>query len=279
MDNYIEQLKEMLAFYSDCQNKYTEELQTLPDGTLRYVNDKQRTQYIWAKPESGHIRRIGINSRPDLIRQLARKEFLKRSLKEICANINTIQTAINNYREINPSAIISSMTRAYSSLSQDQFFLPSEPVFSTPDQTLKERLKSHQAWAEMDYEKNDYPFGEFSQYTSKGLHVRSSRELIIAELLYKYEIPFRYDQIIRAGRDKLSPDFTFEMADMRELYFEYCGMMDTEKYVFHFLDKRRKYEQAGIFEWDNIIYAFSSGPKVNTAEIDAIIRTRILPRL
>ena len=159
------------------------------------------------------------------------------------------------------------------------FVRQSEPLFTTEDADLKARLERHQAWAEQPYEKNDYPFGEYSQYTTRGLHVRSSREMIIAELLYKYEAPFRYDQVIQVGKHKLSPDFTFEMANGEELYMEYFGMMNKPEYVAKFQEKRRKYEQAGIYEWDNMIYAFSNGPKVNAAEIEAIIKTRILPRL
>lgn len=276
MENYKDQLKEMLAFFIDCQKKYTTELQKLPQGGMRYIDDGKRKQHIWVNHEK---RRLGINKRPDLINQLARKEFLRRTIKELDVNIQAIQYAIDHYRDISPQAIINSMTRAYKRLPGELFFRPDEMLFTTADEDLKSRLERHRAWAEEPYEKNDYPFGEYSQYTSRGLHVRSNRELVISELLYKYEVPFRYDQIIHVGRNRLSPDFSFEMADGDELYMEYCGMMDNQKYVAQFFNKRRLYEQAGIFEWDNMIYAFSNGPQVNVAEIDAIIRTRILPRL
>ncbi len=279
MLNYKNTLEEMVDILISNKQKYTEEFRELPEGTLQYVEDKQRTQFYRAISDVKRKKRMGINKQPELINQLARKEFLRRLLKEMDANINALQYAIGHYRDIDPTAIIRSMTRAYRRLPGELFFRPTEELFASEDECLRARLESHQAWAEQPYEKNSYPFGEYSQYTTRGLHVRSNRELIIAEILYKYKVPFRYDQVVQVGRYKLSPDFSFEMADKRELYMEYCGMMNDLEYVSRFREKRRKYEQAEIYEWDNMIYAFSTGSKVNAAEIEAIIKTRILPRL
>ena len=39
------------------------------------------------------------------------------------------------------------------------------------------------------------------------------------------------------------------------------------------------YERAGITEWNDMIYSYSDGDSLDMRIIDAVIRTRILPRV
>lgn len=276
------QIKEALAFFQNERNKYIKELGTLPEGSLGFSNGEKRKQYFWHTKDNTTIHRYGINKRPDIIRKLARKEYLARLISELDQNIAALTRALKDYRDINPDQIIKSMARSYQQLSEEYFFSNNDTMFTTEDEEFRKRLKLHEEWAKQPYEKNTHPFGEWSQLSSRGERMRSKNELSTIERLYVFEAPHRYDQIIRSsdGRIVLAPDFTFQAADMRsEFYLEICGMMDDQDYVHRYLYKRKQYAQLGINEWTNMIYIFFSGNNIDVRAIDAAIRGQILPRL
>lgn len=278
MENYREQLNEILSFFVKEREKYSIELGECPEGRLGLSKSSRQKEFLWRLDG----KRKGIDRKPEMIRKLARKEFLRKLLNEIDANISVISRAIQDYRDINPKSIIDSMTKAYAELSAEYFFSEEKTassIFATEDEKMRARLDAHREWAEQPYEKNPLPFGKYEQWTSRGLHVRSQREQTICEMLYRYELPFRYDQIIHIGNERVAPDFTFQQYTGEELYLEYCGMMDDRDYVMKHLRKRRLYEQAGICEWSNMIYIYSRGRRFNTQLVDSIIRYQILPRM
>ena len=104
-------------------------------------------------------------------------------------------------------------------------------------------------------------------------------EVLIAETLYSYGIPFRYEQELEAGGATFHPDFTFEGAGGKEFYLEFCGMMDDPAYVEGHKRKRSAYEAAGIAEWDNIIYLYASGNSTDMMYVDSVVRTLVVPKL
>ena len=83
----------------------------------------------------------------------------------------------------------------------------------------------------------------------------------------------------RIGRYELAPDFTFKGRDGREFYWEYCGMMDDVSYVDRFFWRRKLYEQAGIFEWNDMICTFGTKNHFNIKEVIHVIEDKILPRI
>lgn len=244
MDNYRLQLEQMLSFFVEEAKKYNIELKSLPEGSLQHVQSGDRSQFLWKHDGKRH----GINRRPDIICQLARKEFIIKTLSEINSNISVLERALSEFRDVNPKDIIAAMTKAYQRLQPEMFFSSADninSVFSSESEDLSARLASHEAWAAQPYERNTLPPGPYAQITSRGLTVRSNRELYIAERLYYYNVPFRYDQVIHINGYTLSPDFTFEQATKAELYLEYCGMMNDHEYMAHFFNKRKKYERCG----------------------------------
>ena len=56
-------------------------------------------------------------------------------------------------------------------------------------------------------------------------------------------------------------------------------MMDNPAYVESHKRKRAAYENAGIVEWDNIVYLYASGNDMDMMHIDSVVRTRIVPLL
>ena len=142
-----------------------------------------------------------------------------------------------------------------------------------------ERMKIHRAWAEAPYDSSRFREEEKSKVTSRGLRMRSKSEVMIAEMLYQYGVPFRYEQVLMLDGKTFAPDFTFQDAVLELFYMEYCGMMGDPEYVKRHMWKRDIYEQNGIVPWKNIYYIYENNGDINMQEIRHFIEDKILPRL
>ncbi len=89
--------------------------------------------------------------------------------------------------------------------------------------------------------------------TNRGNSVQSYGEKLIADILDRNGIPFKYDCDARitvpdeskeSGKNKLDPDFAIHStAGDRHLYIEYCGMRGDEKYDQQWEYKAARYRK------------------------------------
>ena len=119
--------------------------------------------------------------------------------------------------------------------------------------------------------------------TEKGGLVRSKSELIIANALDKYHIPYFYEPAIFDG--KIHPDFMIpENIICKTVIWEHFGMMDSPYYVCDCLTKIKLYETNGYFQNDNLICTFeyrrseeNQGVIFDSFEAESVIRRFFLP--
>lgn len=97
--------------------------------------------------------------------------------------------------------------------------------------------------------------------TEQGEYVRSKSEKIIADMLYKYGIPYQYEPSIMMKSGKvLCPDFVALNVSARKTYYwEHLGLLDNTDYVEHNLNKIDLYEKNGIFVGEKLIISTESG--------------------
>jgi hypothetical protein len=90
--------------------------------------------------------------------------------------------------------------------------------------------------------------------------VRSKSEIIIADLLDEYEIPFLYEKPVKfTNGTTVHPDFTIlDAANKREIIWEHFGMMDDIEYRNNAFGKIRLYESNGFYLGVNFIYTFET---------------------
>ena len=101
-------------------------------------------------------------------------------------------------------------------------------------------------------------------YTIRKERVRSKSELIIADELYRYGIPYRYEKPLileNRGRPvKFRPDFTImNKTGGKILIFEHLGMLDKPDYVEKNINKIDIYEKNGFLLGDNLIVTHETG--------------------
>ena len=82
--------------------------------------------------------------------------------------------------------------------------------------------------------------------SSKGERVRSRAEVILADALAAYHIPYRYEKGLTIGNHNCYPDFTvINPLSGKDVYIEYCGM-NTPEYEARLQQKLQAYNEAGI---------------------------------
>ena len=275
-----QQLESVLAQLQEARTRYEFELEGMPDGKLVHVKAADGERYYVEVRDGERPSRRGITRRPDLVATFARKEYLRKALAVIDHDVRTLERAVRRYKRFDPEEVVGSLSSAYRDLPLDAFYHPLvDTVALSLEATDEQRIASHAAWGAEAPGPSDYlPEGRTLR-TSRGERMRSKAEVLIAETLYSYGIPFRYEQELEAGGATFHPDFTFEGAGGKEFYLEFCGMMDDPAYVEGHKRKRSAYEAAGIAEWDNIIYLYASGNSTDMMYVDSVVRTLVVPKL
>ncbi len=115
-------------------------------------------------------------------------------------------------------------------------------------------------WSSKTYDRPVFKEGAPEFYTKKGLRVRSKSEIIIAELLDGYEIPYLYEKPISFSSGQVvHPDFTImNVKNRSEIIWEHFGMMDDIEYRNNAFMKIREYEANGYYQGVNMIWTFET---------------------
>lgn len=108
--------------------------------------------------------------------------------------------------------------------------------------------------------------------------MRSMAEVVIAELYYKYDLEFRYEEELEIEGHKFVPDFTVRRRkDKKIFYHEHCGKPHDEKYWKHHKWKLEQYEKVNIVPWNNLIVTYSDrNANVDVRIIENEIKSKLL---
>src|SRR5574344_2972007 len=102
----------------------------------------------------------------------------------------------------------------------------------------------YKKWAEKD---------DCKMVTGRGELVRSKSEVIIADTLARYKIPYRYEMplVVKTNgleRREFRPDFCcLRVRDRKEFLWEHFGMMSDSEYASSAVKKIQVYQHNGIF--------------------------------
>ncbi len=116
------------------------------------------------------------------------------------------------------------------------------------------------AWETVSYEGKPFREDMPEFYTEKNERVRSKSEVLIANLLLRMKIPYRYEYpVLLRGAGTLYPDFTIlDVHRRREIYLEHLGMLDDVGYCEHALERILIYEKNGFFLGDRLILTYET---------------------
>ena len=224
----------------DCQTEIktiTSELKTLPEG---YLVRKGGFYYHGIKRETK-----GIAKDQQLIRQLARKAYLLERLKRLENGLAAGEVFLANCGSFTPEEIIGSLSKTYQRLPSDSFFITAQ-----------------NDWPHQSYEMNPYHPEQRSIITDSGIAVRSKSEMIIANALDLYRIPYRYEAALDLGLVKRYPDFTImRPVDEKLIYWEHFGLTDKSDYMQSMTAKIQLYLDHNIVPWSDLVCTFEDDIK------------------
>ena len=215
-------------------------LQKAPEGTLRINTHDGRIQYYHRVEHNNSAGLYIPKKKSSLIHKLAQKDYDQKILRAVDKELGAIKKYYDNYPDITAEQV-------YSKLHEERQKLVN-PIEDTEEKYI-------QKWETVQYVGKviDESIPEF--YTAKNERVRSKSELIIADLLTKENVPYRYEYpIYLKGVGPVYPDFmVLNVKTRTEFYWEHFGMMDDSSYLEKALHKIEMYEQNGIFPGEKLL--------------------------
>ena len=240
-------------------------LEHAPEGLLRINETRGRLQYFRRDSSKDKIGKYIRKKDFSLIRQLAQKEYHSLVKRAAEAELASLQFILKTIPEKSAEDVFDSLSPSLQ---------PLITPFYEPDDVFVKR------WLAVDYQPEIAETRESSYYTNRNEKVRSKSEVIIANLLDKYHLPYRYEfPVTLPGLGTVHPDFTVLKPDTRtEFYWEHLGMMDDADYAYKSLLKIRYYHKNGYFEGQSLILTYeSSDNPLDIHDVDQIIRQYLLP--
>lgn len=220
-------------------------LEHVPKGALRICCHGNRTQYYYKeKPHDGNGTYLRRQDR-DFACELAQKEYDQKVLRAVEKELGLVEKCLAGYPQMVAEKV-------YEKLHKERKKLV-VPVREMDEQYVR-------TWEAVSYQGKGFGENVPEFYTAKKERVRSKSELIIADLLKKEGVPYRYEcPIYLKGIGQVYPDFTvLNVRTRKEFYWEHLGMMDDAAYAERALQKMAMYEQNGIYPGEKLILTYET---------------------
>lgn len=215
------------------------------EGALRVCCHGNRVQY-YRRMDAKDFNGVYLKEKDlPVARKLAQKDYDKKVLQAAQKELNAIDKYLACYPKIQAEQV-------YEMLHPERRKLIN-PVQMSDEEFVKQ-------WQAVEYKGKCFNDSVPEIYTIREERVRSKSELIIADLLNKEGIPYRYEYpILLSGLGTVYPDFTvLNVRCRKELYWEHLGMMDDIEYVEKALQKITMYEENGIFPGESLILTYET---------------------
>ncbi len=215
-------------------------------------------QYYFSRPDNKreYVKKTDIN----IVKRIVQRDYDENTLKALEKNKRTLERFLLNYDPEVPDSIYTNMCNGRKAIVV--------PLYPTDEQYITEWYKS------ISDNMNSYP-NEVRYQTVRGEFVRSKSEKIIADLLEKMSIPYRYEPRLELFNGKsVFPDFAILSVKQRKtVYWEHFGLIDDAEYATKALKKMEMYDENRMIVGKDIFYSFeSAGKPLNIKLIEAKIR-------
>lgn len=246
----------------------------LPDVQLIYsVSGKGHSNFYYRKKRSK--RRIYIKkSQTEILRKFTHKQYLKQKMLRLRFNILLLEELSVKFMDYSNEGIIKALPDGCQ-----------KAIAYLDENDCTEVLNEDVYPSENPFRQQD-----LIHMVSNGLNVRSKNELLIAEMLLRAGVSFRYEKALLLeldiseedgysvyGSRTVYPDFTIYLADGTVIYWEHAGLMSDPEYRKRHFEKIALYHENGIYEPKNLIVTMD-GPdgSFDVMAINKIIQDRIL---
>ena len=235
-----------------------------PKGTLSLENRQGIPTFVLTTRTDDKNKRCSLSKHPEIVHDILLEKRVRRELDAVTRNKESLKALIQEYKIIDVTTYINMLRERWPNLPYDVIERFRISVETDP-------------WANEDYEHYDYNSSDKQHITSRGLMVRSKSEVLIAEKLYEYKLPFRYEQALHIGNTTVAPDFTIKRADGKLFYWEHEGLTNSSDYLRHQDWKSQLYAKQGIVPWDNLIVTYDTAQGyANVRIVESEIKNKLL---
>ena len=264
MNDFIHMAKEREDFLFDLMLAKEQALKNVPEGSLRANRCRDKTQFYQRTEKTGGNGRYLKKGEEALIHALAQKEYDQKIL-------TASECEWKLLRRLNK--IYESKERA-----EDQF--DKIPLGKQPEINpirLSDQLFVKK-WEAEPYASLGFTDQTAAYFSDKNERMRSKSEIIIANMLNKYGVPYRYECPLNLGGKEIYPDFTVLNVRLRkEYYWEHLGLLENPEYQHKNLSKIVLYEMNGYFPGDSLIITFETSKQpLNMILLERIIQKYFL---
>lgn len=249
-------------------NEKRKSLANAPVGRLRVAMHGKQWHCYHVSPSSDSNGVYIPKDKIRFIKRLAQKDYDGALLKELERQLSLIEKFMQEYAKCDALKVFERLHK-----NRRQFVLPVQ--FS--DEQYAER------WPALPYKGKTFREGEPEFLTSKGERVRSKSEMIIADILAKNNIPYKYElpQQMKAAGGKLIlvyPDFTcVNLRTRQEFLWEHLGRMDDSDYSMKTVMKLRTYSKNDYIPGKNLILTMEcDGIPLDRKEVETLVKTFLL---
>lgn len=238
LEKYRLRLKKLIGFKKIALSKAVE-------GRLRISSTHGVRQFYQVLDKTNFAGKYIPRENLKLVKQLAQKSYDRRSVSKMVKLEKLIRKFCQDFEKLVPENIYKNMT--------DDRKVFVDPMI-LPDESYAKLWKSE------EYYKKPFWVGEKEYYAASGLRVRSKSEILIADTLDRYGIPYRYEFPVELKRiGTVHPDFyVLRLSDRKEFCWEHFGMMDDSGYKENAVGKIAAYGESGWFPGHNMIVTFES---------------------
>ena len=234
-----------------------------PEGSLRTARKAHGCQY-YHKVEVNDTKGTYIKKHNyNFAIELAQKDYDLRIEQCLLKELNFLEVILKKY---NPSEI----QHIYDSLNSFRKEMVTPVFVSDEDFTAN--------WKSSEYTSLGFTPDCAEYYTDNGERVRSKSEIIIANKLYRYNIPYRYEYPLQLQSGIIThPDFTCLNVKTRQEYiWEHFGIMDNAEYACNAIKKISDYANSGYVLGRNFIATFeTANTPINANCIDSLIKSHL----
>ena len=273
MDNnyYSEAMKALEEMISLRENteKRLEEMEERSPKSLRFTMCRNHKYYYAKKKGDKNYYYLGKEDEPE-VQRIKQSHYLRQMLKDLGIEIKLLSELKAGHREISYGGINARLPLTYRDAAV--------PVTGS-------RITAAKIWKEEKLkEKARYPVKypeQLKMYDIEGTPMRSKSEVIIANLLIAFGIPFVYELPREINGKLVYPDFTvLSTKDYKtEIIIEHEGMMNQEFYQKTFLFKVNLYLDAGMVPGKDVFFTFDDlNGGFDPSVVQDIIETRLKPR-
>ncbi len=251
-------------------------LKNAPEGRLRIAQRESGAYYYHVTDTSPEWGDYLPQTESKTIARLAQKEYDQTVLAEMQRQLKSLDRFLKSFCPKRLHDIFEKL-------------LPARRKFVQPERLPDEEFAEQ--WLAVKYSGKGMAVDAPLLETSRRERVRSKSEVIIADILDRLKIPYRYEfphqlKVRRNSRSRDSsrrtvtfhPDFTcLNIRTRREFIWEHFGRMDDPEYIAETLGKFETYTANGIFPGESLIFTMETQERpLNPAIVEALAKHFLL---